>query len=137
MLLPMFVLAMFTLVLMVVMGVGRLAAVRKGIVPGRYFRLMSGADIPDRMQQMSRHFSNLFETPVLFYVAAALFVALHILSPAAQAIAWLYVLLRFLHAAIHLTYNHPLHRMAVFFLGNFCTGCLWVILLVRYLNQPV
>jgi hypothetical protein len=131
MLLPMFALVVLTFLVMLIMVTVRFRSVINRDVPGQYYRLMSGHDVPDYVAKPVRQFTNLFETPVLFYVAGTLFIVLDIQSTAAVSVAWLYVLLRIIHAVIHLTYNHVVHRLAVFALSACCILVLWVILILQ------
>ena len=126
MLLAMFSLVMFTFFIMLLLATMRIRSVVRKDVPATYYRLMSGADAPDYVTKSSRQLANLFETPLLFYVAGILIVVMDIQSIAVISIAWIYVGLRVVHAAIHLTYNHPIHRLIVFSLSVLCILFLWV-----------
>lgn len=60
------------------------------------------------------NFANLFETPVLFYVACiGLFVTQTVSTPA-LALAWAYVLLRVGHSWVHCGSNHVMTRFKLF-----------------------
>ena len=131
MLLSMFALVLFTFAVMLLLTIVRFRSVAKNDVPGKYYRLMKGNRAPDYVLKPARQLSNLFETPVLFYIAGALIVIMDIQSVVAVSIAWIYVALRVVHAAIHLTYNHPIHRMVVFSFSILCILALWVLLLVH------
>ncbi len=72
------------------------------------------------------NYANLFELPVLFYVAAiTIWVAglegIHLL-----VLAWLFVASRLLHSIIHLTWNRVLHRFGAFILGVALLAVLWL-----------
>ena len=41
-------------------------------------------------------------------------------------LAWLYVLFRVLHTAVHTTYNNVLHRLTVFLTSIALLGAIWV-----------
>ncbi len=131
MLLAMFTLVIFTFTIMLLLAVVRFRSVAKNDVSGQYYRLMKGSRAPDYVLKPARHFSNLFETPVLFYIAGTLIVIMDIQSSVAVTIAWVYVALRVVHAVIHLTYNHPIHRMVVFAVSTLCILALWVLLLAN------
>jgi hypothetical protein len=92
----------------------------RGEVNPRYFKTMSGYEVPEKIQVTTRHFANLLETPPLFYIAGALIIALGIDSGAAETIGWIYVAARLAHMFIHNSYNHPVHRMVCFMIGLFC-----------------
>ena len=130
MLLAMFTLVVLTFFVMFILAAVRIKSVIGKEVPGKYYRLMQGFDVPAYVTKPTRQFSNLFETPVLFYLAGILFVVMDIQSAVAIYAAWSYVGLRVIHAGIHLTYNHPLHRLAVFALSMACVFILWLILIL-------
>ena len=68
---------------------------------------------------------NLFELPVLFYVAVVIaFVTAQ--GPAlVVGLAWGYVVLRVAHSAIHCGYNTVMHRFAVFIASVLVLVVLW------------
>jgi hypothetical protein len=130
MLYPLLAMVAFTFVLLIVGFTMRARAVQKGEVSIGYFRLVSG-EAPKYIQQATRHYSNLFEMPVLFYVAAVLCILYPIEGAWVTALGWLYVVARLGHAAVHLTYNNVVHRMLVFQLSNLALLALWVIIAVN------
>ncbi|HMW47620.1 MAG TPA: MAPEG family protein [Cellvibrionaceae bacterium] len=103
----------------------RIQAVRQREINFGYFRLMQGA-APERMQKATRQFANLFEMPVLFYAVCLLCVFKGFADTAQVALAWIYVVCRSAQALIHLSYNHILHRVVVFGLGNAVLLALWL-----------
>jgi hypothetical protein len=109
----------------------RFSSVKKGDVGVKYYRLMEGQEVPDIITKTTRNFNNQFEIPVLFYVVCTLYLSLNIESLVAIILAWIFVALRFLHVYIHLTYNHILHRMVVFWLAFLCVLAMWGILLIH------
>ena len=128
---PMFALVVLTYLVMFTLAFSRLRSVARNELPAKYYRLMQGYAAPDYVLKPTRHFSNLFETPVLFYVVCILYLVTGIQPVAAMALAWVYVGLRVVHAAIHLTYNHPIHRFLVFSVSILCLLALWIMLVVQ------
>ena len=108
----------------------RVKAAKTGEINPRYFKTMSGYEVPYHLETKSRHFANLLETPPLFYIASGILIALGIQSPAAELMGWVYVASRIVHMIIHNGYNNPLHRMIAFFIGLFCIFGLWVLVLL-------
>ena len=131
MLSAMFALVVLTFLVMLLVLTARFRSVFNREVSPQYYRLMSGGRAPEYVVKPAKQLSNLFETPVLFYVAGALFVALDIQSALAVGLAWLYVALRVVHALIHLTYNNVIHRLTVFILSTLCILILWLILIFQ------
>ncbi len=60
------------------------------------------------------NFANLFETPVLFYVACIGLFVTQTVSASALALAWAYVLLRVGHSWVHCGSNHVMTRFKLF-----------------------
>ena len=82
-------------------------------------------DIPDSTS--NPNFADLLEMPVLFYIVCLMaFVAARV-TPLFLDLAWIYVVLRALHSAVHLTYDNPLHRTTLFALSNFVVLAMWAL----------
>lgn len=71
------------------------------------------------------NFRNLFELPVLFYLALVLADRLDRIDAASVGLAWGFVVLRVVHSAIHVTYNRVMHRFYAY-LGS--SVVLWLLL---------
>src|SRR6476659_2150241 len=56
------------------------------------------------------NFRNLFELPVLFYLALVVADRIGRVDMASVGLAWLFVALRIAHSAIHVSYNRVMHR---------------------------
>ncbi len=68
---------------------------------------------------------NLFELPVLFYVAVVIAFVTAQGTPLVTGLAWLFVALRVGHSFIHCGYNKVMHRFAVFLAGALVLFVLW------------
>jgi hypothetical protein len=110
----------------------RINAVKKGEVKLSAFRLLNSPDIPLKMQQVSRNYSNLFEMPVFFYCAAILGVVLRLDTPLMIVLSWFFVASRAAHSWIHITSNNVVRRLLAFMAGNICILLMWVILVWQY-----
>lgn len=85
---------------------------------------------PRREHQASNALDNQFQLPVLFYVGAGL--ALYFGPTAFElALAWLFVVTRYVHAFVHITDNHVIRRFAAYFAGLLLLCVLWLDLVVR------
>lgn len=71
------------------------------------------------------NFRNLFELPVLFYVALVLAAVTGQVNATTIALAWAFVLLRIVHSAIHCTYNKVMHRFYAYVAGGMVLWLLW------------
>lgn len=74
------------------------------------------------------NFRNLFELPVLFYLAIAVAAQAGLVTMAVLALAWLFVALRVAHSWIQCTYNKVKHRFYVYCAGGFALWLLWGVL---------
>jgi len=127
------VFAMFFLVAAVLarMATLRVRAVGSGEVPVKYYRAYQGGEEPERMRVVTRHFINLFEVPVLFYVVVILTYITQSVSTWMIGCAWAYVAARYVHSYVHLTSNDVLMRFRVFVGSGIILLVMWVSLLVR------
>ena len=73
---------------------------------------------------VSDNLKNLFEMPVLFYVAAMLAIVLLIQDMLLIRLAWGFVILRIVHSVVHCTYNRVMHRFIAYL-----ASCLFLILM--------
>jgi hypothetical protein len=81
---------------------------------------------PGEAAKATRHFSNLFEAPVLFYVASVTAIATRQVTLMAVLLAWAYVVLRVVHAYIHLGANRLRQRIPVYFASWVTLLALWI-----------
>jgi len=74
------------------------------------------------------NFKNLFELPVLFYLALVLAAETAQVNALTLTLAWLFVALRVAHSAIHCGYNKVYHRFYAYVAGGFALWVLWAVL---------
>ena len=113
---PALLLMLHTLLVGAYMGYRRYTAVTRREVSPNFYRAYIGEE-PEHLRVLSRHMINLLEAPVLFYVLTLIAVFAQLTSPALLILAWSYVILRFIHSAIHLGPNIVIWRFRVFVLS--------------------
>lgn len=86
-----------------------------------------------RETRAADNFRNLFELPVLFYLALVVAALLELASDFFLALAWTFVVLRALHSAIHCTYNRVMHRFMAYLAGSVVLWAMWAWLAVHAL----
>lgn len=123
---PIAALIFLTFFIMYLLLVLRVKAVRTHKVSPRYFKLNKGEDIPDNMLAVSQNYSNLFELPALFYVACVVAIILNRSEDYFVIHAWFFVIFRYIHSYIHVTYNHILHRLAAFAISGLILLSMWI-----------
>ena len=132
MLYPMFAMILLTFTVAGYLLKMRIAAVKSGKVKLSAFQLNTGEDMPVKMLQAARNYTNLFEMPVFFYAAGTITLALHLDSPSLILLGWLFVASRIAHSRIHLTSNNVIRRLQAFMAGNICVLLMWIILVWEY-----
>jgi len=127
---PMFAMVLLTATVLVILFRSRVAAVRQGLVSVAYFRIYQGEVEPESTAKPARHFANLFEAPVLFYVVCVAAMATHVTGIAMQALAWTYVAMRVLHTTVHLGGNRLSKRIRAYFFSWLVLLAMWIYLVV-------
>ncbi len=117
------------------LGYLRFVAVRDGTVDLRYFRVYEGYEETEQLRIHSRHVTNLFESPVLFYVISLIAFVTETASTLAIILAWSYVTFRFVHSYIHLTTNTVLLRFRFFAFSVVAMVILWVTVIIGLLSK--
>lgn len=90
-----------------------------------YYRAFIGPPEPEYAIVAVRHYGNLFEVPVLFYVGCMTLFVLNGVTIWGLIFAWGYVAARLLQSFVHLTYNNPTHRGLSFVAGWLFVAALW------------
>jgi len=109
-------------------------AIRTRQVSLKFYRDYSG-DEPGYSKVVSRHYSNLFEMPVLFYLAVIVaYVTSHV-TVWMIGLAWAYVLCRYVHSYVHLTNNNVIVRFLVFLASLLVLLMMWGTLLIGLLKS--
>jgi len=131
---PLFAMAVLTaLVFSLNLGLRIWSVAAKKVKVGHFKLLADDGTVPSFLQAGTRHMANLFETPVLFYVVGVLAIVSHAENPFMLRLAWAYVVLRLIHAVIHMTYNRVIHRMLTFIASFVVLMFMWVHLLFVHL----
>jgi hypothetical protein len=134
---PMFAMVVLTAVVLATLFRSRVGAVRQGLVSAAYYRIYQGALEPESAAKPARHFANLFEAPVLFYVACLAAMIMQFTGAAMQALAWIYVAARIVHAYIHLGGNRLRYRIRAYFFSWGVLLMMWIYLLAGVTMRSV
>lgn len=132
---PMAAMFLVTLVVLVRLFRSRVAAVRAGQVDAAYFRLYQGDDEPESTRKVSRHFTNLFEAPTLFYVACLAGMVAGVAGPVLLVLAWGYVAARAVHAFVHLGGNRLRKRILAYFISWVFLVAMWATLVIAVASR--
>ena len=90
-------------------------------------------DLLKRVSGPSDNFTNLFEMPVLFYVAIFVIYNTGIVSSLYVTLAFCFVGLRFVHSVIQSTYNRIKHRFAFYLLSSLTLWIVWAMIIMETL----
>jgi hypothetical protein len=127
---PLFVEVALTFVLLIWMAMRRRADVGNGTVAIPRIAL-GEANWPPATMQVSNSFNNQFQLPVLFYVLTILVIVTRHADLLFVVLAWVFVLLRIGHAAIHTTSNIVRLRGSIYGIGAIVLIVMWVIFALR------
>jgi hypothetical protein len=128
---PMGALALLTFFALALIPVRRFRAGREGRATTDDFKFGESSAVPGDVSIPNRNYMNLLELPVLFYVGSLMYFLAGKVDQTVLMIAWAYVALRFIHSAIHLTYNNVMHRLAPFAISNFVLMAYWIVFFIR------
>jgi hypothetical protein len=99
---------------------------RKSIDPQRLRDRAAAHELLPESAAPSNNLKNLFELPVLFYVAVLLSLVLMIQDTLLVQLAWGFVVLRIIHSLIHCSYNNVNHRFAAYALSCLFLLFMWI-----------
>lgn len=115
---PVITLVLWTFLVLVQVPIRRFRAAFAGRVTAADFRCGESHNVPLDVALPNRLFVNLVEVPTLYYVVCLAFYVTGFVDHAALALAWAYIALRLAHSVVYMTYNHVVHRFAVFATSN-------------------
>ncbi len=81
------------------------------------------------------NFKNLFEVPVLFYVASVLIFVTQTTTTLIICLCWLFVVFRAVHSFIHCTSNNVKRRAAAYLASTLIIGLIWLVFGVELLMR--
>jgi hypothetical protein len=132
--LPMIALVAWTFLVLLQVPYRRFRAAFNRQVVRDDFKFGESTNVPQHVSISNRNYMNLLEAPVLFYVACLTLYVTKTIDSSFLALAWAYVALRVLHSLVHLTYNHVMHRLTFFAIGNVVLITLWTRLALALLK---
>ena len=131
-LLPLFVQVLLTFVLGFWAAAVRIGAVRRGEARPRDIALRE-PNWPPRVLQVVYAFQNQLELPLLFYVLTILAWNTRHADLIFVLLAWVFVVLRLMHAYVHVTSNNLRWRASFFIASAIVLAVMWAIFILRIL----
>ncbi len=135
-LLPLFLMVLLVFAVGILMGKRR----RDAFMAGTHYRdiALREPNWPKPALQAQYAYANLFEMPVLFYVAVIVAIITRHADMVMVVLAWVYVVFRYLQAYIHVTSNQVKYRGLSFFGSTLALMIMWVWLAIGiFLAVPV
>jgi hypothetical protein len=125
-LLPLFVEVALTFILLFWLQGARRNAVTRGEIK------FSGGGItwPARVSRLDQAYTSQIELPVLFYVLVVLAIMAHRADYLFVALAWVFVVFRFVHAYCILFEDGPVRRFFAFIVGAVVLAAMWVLFVI-------
>jgi hypothetical protein len=135
---PVFVQVLLTLSVLGLLGIARTRAIRT-MDPqrGNPELALGRAQWPEDATKRAANFRNQFEVPVLFYAVVAFALLTKGADGTMVVLAWLFVLTRIVHAAIHVGPNKVRWRTPAFALGFLIVAVMWIKLAVHVVTAGV
>lgn len=129
---PVFVQVALTFFLQGWMRKERIGALKRGEVERANVALRQPG-WPARATQIANAFHNQLEVPILFYALVAFLMITSQVDIVFVVLAWVFVLLRILHAGVHTTTNYVPHRFLAYAASSVTLMIMWVVFAVRIL----
>lgn len=127
MLLPMLAMVFLTFVVWFYLFARRIPEILRRKIDLRDLKDRSRAhDLMPDSAAASNNLKNLFELPVLFYVAVLLSLLLMIQDTVLVLLSWGFVALRYAHSLIHCSYNDVNHRFTAYAISCLLLLLLWI-----------
>ena len=118
-LIPMLVQVSLTLLVFVLLGFRKIAAIKTGKVD-REKTALDNTAWPIGVVKVSNNISNQFQTPVIFYILIIFFYMTNSVTMSVVILSWVYSISRLIHAFVHVTSNFVPARFLMFMLGVIC-----------------
>lgn len=131
---PVLVQVLLTFAILIAMGPARARSLRETgkSLDDREVRI-GKVSWSEQATKVARNYENQFELPVLFYAVVAFALITSAVDVVQVALAWIFVLTRAIHAAIHVGPNVIQWRGLAFLVGAAALIAMWVKLAIHIL----
>lgn len=132
--LPMFAMVLLTFSVLVRLFRARSRLAKQGEIDPSFFSIYQGDGEPEASAKLARHFTNLYEAPVLFYVCCVSALAVNLTGTLFLLLAWAYVAARSVHTYIHTGSNSIWPRVYAYFSSWIILLAMWTVLVARIIT---
>jgi hypothetical protein len=123
---PMLAMFALTAVVWLALPIMRNWAVLTRRASARYYQDFRTEPPPEWIERPARAYENLMQAPTLLYVISILMIVTAWADSVQLTLAWIFVALRAVHAAIYIGVNHLLARFASFALSSLALWEIWL-----------
>ena len=117
-LMPVFVLILWTFIITLIMAYGRVRFTKNPQKDAAHTRDLKGL-LPAWVERTSDNYNHLFEQPVAFYAVTLSIALINNIDPLMVQLAWAFTIIRIVHSIVQLTINTVLLRFFIFSAGWF------------------
>lgn len=110
---PVLAQVLLTIIMYVLLALRKAKVVKAGNF-NRQATALDNKAWPPEVVKVSNNIANQFESPVLFYVICLVLYSLNGVSVVVVALAWVFVLSRYVHAYVHVNANYVPARFSAF-----------------------
>lgn len=132
--LPAFAMAALTCTVWLRMFFTRVAEMKRERIHPQSVALSGQAASQFTDTRAADNFRNLFELPVLFYLALVIAPLTSQVTVLTLSLGWLFVALRVLHSGIQCGHNKVTHRFKAYVAGGAALWTLWIVLAIGLLR---
>jgi len=125
---PVFALVLLTFYVTPRVALARIKAAKEGRVNPMYYKANQGFEQPQEVAVLGRHYNNLLEMPILFYLWSIIVFVTGSTSDTMLVFGWVYVGIRFIHSYIHLGPNKIMSRIRAFAISYLVLTIAWLYL---------
>ena len=125
-LLPLVAMALLTAIVWVRLYIVRVGEIRARRISPQQLASRAGAASALTQTGPADNLMNLFEMPVLFYLVIVLLYALRLGDALYLWLASGFVVLRYAHSFIHVTYNNVMHRFPAYVGSGIVLWAIWI-----------
>ena len=132
---PITAMVLLTIVIWILMYYRRITEIRTSrINPQRLATSSTSVDVLKNVSA-SDNLKNLLEMPVLFYMICIIVEINGLTSNLFLTLAWCYVVLRYIHSIIHVTYNRVMHRFYIYISSCLVLFSIWLLFILDVLTS--
>ncbi|MEN0036655.1 MAG: MAPEG family protein [Cellvibrio sp.] len=123
---PLFTLLILIATMFFVAFVCRMWAIKFGSTKLSDYEVFDGDQVPSYVTKTTNNLNNLFQLPLVFIAACVLSISLAYVSEHLIFNAWGFVVSRYIHTLVHITFNQVLVRSIVFGAGLYFLIAIWI-----------